>query len=67
MEYTGELYQLSSVYGHFVLNKYAVIRKRFNTRSAKSYYLRSVVLFDISEDSDVVHSHELLPGDVTDQ
>ena len=23
---TGELYQFSSIYGHFVLNKYAVVR-----------------------------------------
>ena len=67
MEYTGELYQFSSVYGHFVLNKYAVIRRRFDARSAKSHYLRSVVLFDIPKDSDVVHGHELLSGDVTDQ
>ena len=67
MEYTGELYQFSSVYRHLVLNKDAVIRRRFDKRSAKSHYLRSVVLFDISKDSDVLHSHELTPRDVTDQ
>jgi len=67
MEYTGELYQLGSVYRHFVLKKDAVIRRRSNTGSEKSYYLCAIVLFDISKDSDVVNSHELLPRDVTDQ
>jgi hypothetical protein len=67
MKDAGELYQLSSVYRHFILNKYAVVRGRFDTRSAKSYYLCTIVLFDISKDSDVINSYELLSGGVVDQ
>lgn len=67
MEDAGELYQFSSVYRHLVLNKYAVVRVTFVTRSAKPYYLCAVVLFDISKDSDIVDSYELLLGDVVDQ
>ena len=67
MEYTGELYQLSCVYRHFVLNKYAVVRGRFDKRSAGSYYLCAVVLFNISQNSDIINCHKLLPRDVVDQ
>jgi hypothetical protein len=61
------LYQFSSVYRHFVLNKYAVVRGRFDTRSVKPYYLCTVVLFDIPKDSDIVDGYELSSGDVIDQ
>ena len=57
---TGELYQLSSVHRHFILGKSVVVRDRFNMGSAGSYYLCTVVLFDVSKDSDIVHSHKLL-------
>jgi hypothetical protein len=67
VEDTGELYQFSSIYRHFILNRYAVVRGRFDGESTKPYYLCTVVLFDISKDSDIVNSHELLPGDATDQ
>lgn len=56
----SELYQFSSVYRHFVLNKYPVVRGRFDTRSAKPYYLCTVVLLNISKDPDIVNSYELL-------
>jgi hypothetical protein len=39
----------------------------FDTRSTKSYYLCTVVLFDISEDSDIINSYKLLSRSVTDQ
>ena len=64
---TGELYQFGSVYRHFVLNKDAVVRRKFDTGPAKSYYLCTIVLFDISKDSDIFNCHELLPGDVVNQ
>lgn len=68
MEDASELYQFSSVYRHFVLNKYAVVRGEFgNTRFAKSYYLCTVVLFDIPKDSDIINSYELLPEVVSDK
>ena len=63
----GELYQFSGVYRHFVLNKYAVVRGKFDARPAESYYLCTVVLFDISKDPDIFNSHELLPVEVADQ
>jgi len=66
MEDTSGLYQFSSIYRHFVLNKYAVVRGKFNTRSLESYYLCTVVLFDIPKDPDIVDSHELSSGDVID-
>ena len=58
-EDTSKLYQFSSVHRHFVLNKYAVVRGRCDTRSAKPYYLCAIVLLDISKDSDIVNSYEL--------
>jgi hypothetical protein len=62
VEDTSKLYQFSSVHRHFVLNKYAVVRGRCNTRHAKPHYLCTVVLLDISKDSDVVNSYELSSG-----
>jgi hypothetical protein len=59
---TGKLYQFSSIHRHFVLSNYAVVSCQggvFNTRSGGSYYLCTIVLLDISKDSDVVHSYEL--------
>lgn len=47
--------------------KYAVIRGRLDPRSAKAYYLCTVVLFNIPKDPDIINSHELLIGDVIDQ
>ena len=61
------LYQFSSIYRHFVLNKYTVVRGRFDTRPIKSYYLCTVVLLDIPKDSDILDGYELLSGDVIDQ
>ena len=58
----SELYQFSSVYRHLVLNKYAVVRGGFDTRSASPYYLCTVVLFDISKYSDIVNGYELFSG-----
>ena len=66
MEDAGGLYQFCSVHRHFILNKYAVVRGRFATRSAKPYYLCTVVLFDVSKDPDIVNSYELLSGDMID-
>lgn len=62
VEDTSGLYQFSSVYRHFVLNKYAVIRGRFDISSVESYYLCTVVLLDISKDSDIVDGYELSLG-----
>ena len=36
-------------------------------RSVKPYYLCTVVLFDISKDSDIVHGDKLLSEGVIDQ
>lgn len=63
----SKLYQFGSVYRHFILNKYAVVRGRFGMRSVKPYYLCTVVLFDISKDSDIVHGDKLLSEGVIDQ
>ena len=67
MRDTSKLYQFSSVHRHFILNKYAVVRDGFDARFVESYYLGTVVLFDVSKDSDIIHSHELLSEGVIDQ
>ena len=63
----SKLYQFSSIYRHFILNKGAVVRDEFDRRSVDSYYLCTIVLFDVSKNSDIVHSHELSSKDVIDQ
>ena len=62
----GELYEFSGVYRHFILNKCSVVRDRINARYTEPYYLCAIVLFDVSKDSDIFHSHELLVMDVID-
>jgi hypothetical protein len=42
-------------------------KRGFDTRSAKPYYLCTVVLLDISKDSDIINSYELLSRGATDQ
>ena len=63
----SKLYQFSSIYRHFILNKGAVVRDESDRRSVNSYYLCTIVLFDVSKNSDIVHSHELSSKDVIDQ
>jgi hypothetical protein len=48
--------------------KWAVVNYEFNANyTRKPYYLCTVVLFDISKDSDIVHGHELLSEGAIDQ
>ena len=67
MEIKSKLYQFSSIYSHFILNKGAVVRDKFDRRSADSYYLCTIVLFDVSKNSDLIHSCELSSDDMINQ
>ena len=64
----GNQEQIISVQQHLQpFHPSAVVRDKFDGRSADSYYLCTIVLFDVSKNSDLIHSRELSSDDMINQ